>query len=166
MPQIEVTFDIDANGVVNVSALDKGTNKAQNITIKSSGGLTEEEIEKMMKDAEANAASDKARKELADAKNQADTLIYSIEKSMKDYSDKLSEDEKKTISDEIEATKKVIEGEDLEAIKTATEKLTNASMKLGEKIYQDQQNNSSNVNSTAGTTNDDGSINGEFEEKK
>ena len=119
-----------------------------------------------MKDAEANAASDKARKELADAKNQADTLIYSIEKSMKDYSDKLSEDEKKTISDEIEATKKVIEGEDLEAIKTATEKLTNASMKLGEKIYQDQQNNSSNVNSTAGTTNDDGSINGEFEEKK
>lgn len=162
MPQIEVTFDIDANGVVNVSAVDKGTNKAQNITIKSSGGLTEEEIEKMMKDAEANAASDKAKKDLADARNQADTLIYSIEKSMADYGDKLSDDEKKSINDEIEATKKVLEGEDLEAIKTATEKLTNASMKLGEKIYQNQQNNSS----AAGTTNDDGSINGEFEEKK
>ncbi len=165
MPQIEVTFDIDANGVVNVSAVDKGTNKAQNITIKSSGGLTEEEIEKMMKDAEANAASDKAKKDLADAKNQADTLIYSIEKSMNDYGDKLSDDEKKSINDEIEATKKVLEGEDLEAIKTATEKLTNASMKLGEKIYQTQQNNSS-ANSSAGTTNDDGSINGEFEEKR
>ena len=165
MPQIEVTFDIDANGVVNVSAVDKGTNKAQNITIKSSGGLTEEEIEKMMKDAEANAASDKAKKDLADAKNQADTLIYSIEKSMTDYGDKLSDDEKKSINDEIEATKKVLEGEDLEAIKTAIEKLTNASMKLGEKIYQNQQNNSS-ANSTAGTTNDDGSINGEFEEKR
>lgn len=162
MPQIEVTFDIDANGVVNVSAVDKGTNKAQNITIKSSGGLTEEEIEKMMKDAEANAASDKAKKDLADARNQADTLIYSIEKSMTDYGDKLSDDEKKSINDEIEATKKVLEGEDLEAIKTATEKLTNASMKLGEKIYQNQQNNSS----ATGTTNDDGSINGEFEEKK
>lgn len=162
MPQIEVTFDIDANGVVNVSAVDKGTNKAQNITIKSSGGLTEEEIEKMMKDAEANAASDKAKKDLADARNQADTLIYSIEKSMADYGDKLSDDEKKSINDEIEATKKVLESEDLEAIKTATEKLTNASMKLGEKIYQNQQNNSS----AAGTTNDDGSINGEFEEKK
>ncbi len=162
MPQIEVTFDIDVNGVVNVSAVDKGTNKAQNITIKSSGGLTEEEIEKMMKDAEANAASDKAKKDLADARNQADTLIYSIEKSMADYGDKLSDDEKKSINDEIEATKKVLEGEDLEAIKTATEKLTNASMKLGEKIYQNQQNNSS----AAGTTNDDGSINGEFEEKK
>lgn len=162
MPQIEVTFDIDANGVVNVSAVDKGTNKAQNITIKSSGGLTEEEIEKMMKDAEANAASDKAKKDLADARNQADTLIYSIEKSMTDYGDKLSDDEKKSINDEIEATKKVLEGEDLEAIKTATEKLTNASMKLGEKIYQNQQNDSS----AAGTANEDGSINGEFEEKK
>lgn len=164
MPQIEVTFDIDANGVVNVSAMDKGTNKVQNITIKSSGGLSEEEIEKMVKDAETNAASDKAKKELADAKNQADTLIYSIEKSMADYGDKLSEDEKSAINSEIEATKKVLESEDLEAIKTATEKLTNASMKLGEKIYQNQANNGST--STENTSNEDGSINGEFEEKK
>lgn len=164
MPQIEVTFDIDANGVVNVSAMDKGTNKVQNITIKSSGGLSEEEIEKMVKDAEANAASDRTKKELVDAKNQADTLIYSIEKSMTDYGDKLSEDEKSAINSEIEATKKVLEGEDIEAIKTATEKLTNASMKLGEKIYQNQANNSSA--SPENTSNEDGSINGEFEEKK
>lgn len=170
VPQIEVTFDIDANGVVNVSAVDKGTNKAQNITIQSSGGLTDAEIEKMMKDAEANAASDKAKKELADAKNHADTLIYSVEKSLTDYGDKLTEDEKNNIKEEIEATKKAIEGEDLETIKTATEKLTNASMKLGEKIYQAQQqagnNGTTDSNANAGTANDDGSINGEFEEKK
>ena len=126
-----------------------------------------------MKDAEANAASDKAKKELADAKNHADTLIYSIEKSMTDYGDKLTDQEKEDINREIEATKKVLEGEDLEAIKTATEKLTNASMKLGEKIYQSQQQAGAagatadqGSSANAGTTNDDGSINGEFEEKK
>ncbi len=168
MPQIEVTFDIDANGVVNVSAIDKGTNKKQNITIQSSGGLTDAEIEKMMKDAEANAASDKAKKELADARNHADTLIYSVEKSLTDYGDKLTEDEKNAITAEVEATKKAAEGEDVESIKNAIEKLTNASMKLGEKIYQAQQqaSNADNNDSNAGTTNDDGSINGEFEEKK
>ncbi len=168
MPQIEVTFDIDANGVVNVSAIDKGTNKKQNITIQSSGGLTDAEIEKMMKDAEANAASDKAKKELADARNHADTLVYSVEKSLTDYGDKLTEDEKNVITTEVEATKKAVEGEDVEAIKNAIEKLTNASMKLGEKIYQTQQQtgDAGTNNASAGTTNDDGSINGEFEEKK
>lgn len=168
MPQIEVTFDIDANGVVNVSAIDKGTNKKQNITIQSSGGLTDAEIEKMMKDAEANAASDKAKKELADARNHADTLVYSVEKSLTDYGDKLTEDEKNAITAEVEATKKAAEGEDVETIKNAIEKLTNASMKLGEKIYQAQQQagDTGTNNASAGTTNDDGSINGEFEEKK
>ena len=170
MPQIEVTFDIDANGVVNVSAMDKGTNKEQHITIQSSGGLTEAEIEKMMKDAEANAAEDKAKKDLADAKNQADTLIFSVEKSLKDYGDKLTEDEKKSIEDEIAATKKAMEGNDLETIKQATEKLTNASMKLGEKIYQAQQQANAGAQgatggNNAGTTNEDGSINGEYEKK-
>lgn len=170
-PQIEVTFDIDANGVVNVSAMDKGTNREQKITIKSSGGLSEEEIEKMVKDAEANAASDKAKKDLADARNHANTLIYSVEKSMADYGDKLTEEEKTSINSEIEATKKALEGEDIEAIKSATEKLTNASMKLGEKIYQQNQTTESgDAGSQGGTqtnsTNEDGSINGEFEEKK
>lgn len=169
MPQIEVTFDIDANGVVNVSAMDKGTNREQKITIKSSGGLSEEEIERMVKDAEVNAASDRAKKELADARNQADTLVYSVEKSLTDYGDKLTEEEKAAIATEVEATKKAVEGDDVEAIKTATEKLTNASMKLGEKMYQQNQANADATTggqASAGTTNDDGSINGEFEEKK
>ncbi len=170
IPQIEVTFDIDANGVVNVSAVDKGTNKQQHITIQSSGGLSEAEIEQMMKDAETNAASDKIKKDLAEAKNQADTLIYSIEKSLGDYGDKLSPEDKSNIEREIEQTKKASEGEDIEAIKTATEALTKASMKLGELIYQNQQNNP-NASSGEETTNtepqqnDDGSINAEYSEK-
>ena len=139
MPQIEVTFDIDANGVVNVSARDVGTGKEQRITIQSSGGLTEAEIEKMMKDAEANAKADKAKKEMADAKNQADTLIYSTEKSLKEYGDKVSEDERKKIQENIDALKKANEGENLDAIKKGIEELTNASMKLGEAIYKQQQ---------------------------
>ena len=139
MPQIEVTFDIDANGVVNVSAKDAGTGKEQKITIQSSGGLSEEEIEKMRKDAEMNASADKAKKELADAKNHADTLIYSTEKSLKEYGDKISDSEKTQIQDDLNALKKANEGENLDSIKNATEKLTNSSMKLGEAIYKQQQ---------------------------
>ena len=139
MPQIEVTFDIDANGVVNVSAKDVGTGKEQRITIQSSGGLSEAEIEKMMKDAEANARADKEKKEMADAKNQADTLIYSTEKALKDYGDKVSEEERKKIQENIDALKKANEGENLEAIKKGIEELTNSSMKLGEAIYKQQQ---------------------------
>lgn len=139
MPQIEVTFDIDANGVVNVSAKDIGTGKVQNVVIQSSGGLTEAEIQKMMKDAEANAKADKEKKEFADAKNQADTLIYSVEKSLKDYGDKVTEDERKKIQENLDELKKAIEGDNLEAIKKGTEELTNASMKLGEAIYKQQQ---------------------------
>ena len=139
MPQIEVTFDIDANGVVNVSAKDVGTGKEQRITIQSSGGLSEAEIEKMMKDAEANAKADKEKKEMADAKNQADTLIYSTEKSLKEYGDKVSEDERKKIQENIDALKKANEGENVDAIKKGIEELTNASMKLGEAIYKQQQ---------------------------
>ena len=168
MPQIEVTFDIDANGVVNVSAMDKGTNKKQNITIQSSGGLTEAEIEKMMKDAEANASADKAKKELAEAKNHADSLVFSTEKALEENGDKVDEATKNTIKADIDELKKVMEGEDTEAIKTATEKLTNSSMKLGEAIYkaqQEQQAGAQPMNDT-NSTNDDGSINGEFEEKK
>ncbi|MDR2078002.1 MAG: molecular chaperone DnaK, partial [Rickettsiales bacterium] len=154
MPQIEVTFDIDANGVVNVSAVDKGTNKKQHITIQSSGGLSEAEIEKMMKDAEMNAASDKAKKDLADARNHADSLVYSIEKSMVEHGDKLTEEEKSNINAEIEATKKAMESDSVEIIKNATEKLSNVSMKLGEKVYQAQQQ--AGGSNTGG--NSDGSI--------
>ena len=168
MPQIEVTFDIDANGVVNVSAMDKGTNKKQNITIQSSGGLTDAEIEKMMKDAEANASADKAKKELAEAKNHADSLVFSTEKALEENGDKVDEATKNTIKADIDELKKVMEGEDTEAIKTATEKLTNSSMKLGEAIYKAQQEQQAGAQpmNDANSTNDDGSINGEFEEKK
>ena len=179
MPQIEVTFDIDANGVVNVSAKDVGTGKEQKITIQSSGGLTDAEIEKMMKDAEANASADKAKKEMADTKNQADTLIYSTEKALKDYGDKVSEDEKKKIQESIDALKKANEGENLEAIKKGIEELNNASMKLGEAIYKQQQtqagatsgagaesqstDNSANSSSSTG---DDDVVDADYTEKK
>ena len=179
MPQIEVTFDIDANGVVNVSAKDVGTGKEQKITIQSSGGLTEAEIEKMMKDAEANASADKAKKEMADTKNQADTLIYSTEKALKDYGDKVSEDEKKKIQENIDALKKANEGENLEAIKKGIEELNNASMKLGEAIYKQQQaqagatsgasaesqSTDSSANSSSSTGNDD-VVDADYTEKK
>ncbi|MDR2526897.1 MAG: molecular chaperone DnaK, partial [Rickettsiales bacterium] len=141
MPQIEVTFDIDANGVVTVSAMDKGTNKKQHITIQSSGGLTEAEIEKMRKDAEMNASADKDKKQLAEARNHADTLIYSTEKSLKDYGDKINADEKTKIEDEVKKLKELLEKEDstTDEIKKATDSLTDAAMKLGEAIYQSQQ---------------------------
>ena len=141
MPQIEVIFDIDANGVVNVSAKDKATNQEQKITIQSSGGLSEEEIEKMVKDAEANASSDKARKEFIEAKNQADSAIYEIEKSLKEHGDKVEEAEKSAIEAELQKLKDLAAKEDASAeeLKTATESLTQASMKLGEAIYKESQ---------------------------
>lgn len=139
MPQIEVTFDIDANGVVNVSANDKGTGKKQNITIQSSGGLSEADIQRMMQEAEANAQEDKNRKELIEAKNQADTLIYSVEKNLKEYGDKIDAAAKSSIEADLNALKEKVSGEDKEAIKSATEALSQSSMKLGEAVYKAQQ---------------------------
>jgi molecular chaperone DnaK len=138
MPQIEVTFDIDANGIVNVNAKDQGTGKEQSIRIQPSSGLSEDEIEKMVKDAEAHAAEDEKKKKLIEARNQADTLIYSTEKSMRDLGDKLDAETKSDIEGKIEELKKVMEGEDEEAIKTATDALSQASHKLAEKLYQQQ----------------------------
>jgi molecular chaperone DnaK len=138
-PQIEVTFDIDANGIVNVSAKDKGTGKEQQITIQASGGLSDEDIEKMVKDAEANAESDKKKRELVDARNQADTMIHSSEKNLTEFGDKVTEDEKVTIEKDLQALKDVLASEDLEKIKPALEALTQSSMKLGEAMYKEQQ---------------------------
>ncbi|MDC1303184.1 molecular chaperone DnaK [Pelagibacterales bacterium] len=138
-PQIEVTFDIDANGIVNVSAKDKGTGKEQQITIQASGGLSDEDIEKMVKDAEANAETDKKKRELVDAKNQADTMIHSSEKNLAEFGDKVTEDEKTAIEKDIKALKDVVGSEDLEKIKSALETLTQSSMKLGEAMYKEQQ---------------------------
>ena len=139
MPQIEVTFDIDANGIVNVSAKDKATNKEQAIRIQASGGLSDADIEKMVKDAEANAEADKRKKELVEAKNQAESLVNSTEKTLKEHGDKVSAAEKSAIEDAINALKKAAEGDDVSAIKEKTEALMQASMKLGEAMYRAQQ---------------------------
>ena len=139
LPQIEVTFDIDANSILNVSAKDKGTNKEQKITIKDSGGLSEEEIEKMIKDAEKHVESDKKKKEVIELKNQADSLIHATEKSLKEHGSKISTEEKKKIEESLEALKKVKNSDNKEELKTKVDSLTQASMKLGEIIYKEAQ---------------------------
>jgi len=136
VPQIEVTFDIDANGIVNVSAKDKGTGKEANITITASTNLNDEEIDKAVKDAEKFAEQDKKRKESIEVKNNADQLVYQTEKTLKDLGDKVSGDDKKSIEDKLEALKKIKDGEDLEAIKKATEDLTQAFYAISSKVYQ------------------------------
>jgi molecular chaperone DnaK len=138
MPQIEVTFDIDANGIVNVSAKDKATNKEQQIRIQASGGLSDSEVEKMVKDAEANAAEDKKRKDLVEAKNHGESLIHSTQKSLAEHGDKVSDADKSTIEAAIADLKSGMEGGDTEAIKEKTNALAQAAMKLGEAIYKAQ----------------------------
>ncbi len=139
VPQIEVTFDIDANGILNVSAKDKATGKEQAIRITASSGLTEEEIEKMVKDAEAHAEEDKRKKEMIEVKNKADSLVYATQKSLKDFGDKISEDEKKEIEEAIEKTKKAIEDDSKEEIEKAMEELARKSHKLAEEAYKKAQ---------------------------
>ncbi len=139
MPQIEVTFDIDANGLVNVSAKDKGTGTEQPIRLQASGGLSEADIDKMVKDAEAHAAEDKERRALVEAKNHGEALVHSSEKSLKDYGDKVSAADKSAIEAAIAELKEAVSGEDVEAIKQKTEALAQASMKLGEAMYKANQ---------------------------
>ena len=139
MPQVEVTFDIDANGILNVSAKDKGTNKEQSIRIEASSGLDQSEIEQMQKDAEAHASEDKERREAVDRRNEADQLVYATEKSLSEHGDKVSDDEKKTVEDAVGELKKALEDNDDEAIKTAMEALQQASHKLAEAVYKDAQ---------------------------
>jgi molecular chaperone DnaK len=136
IPQIEVTFDIDANGIVNVSAVDKGTGKSQKITITSSSGLTDEEIDKMMKDAEAHAEEDRKRKELVEARNQADQLVYTVDKTLKDLGEKVGQSEIDKANAAKEKVKKALEGNDLETIKKATEELTQVVQQLSVKLYE------------------------------
>jgi molecular chaperone DnaK len=138
MPQIEVTFDIDANGIVNVSAKDKATGKEQQIRIQASGGLSEADIQKMVKDAEANAAEDKKRREAVDAKNHADSLVHSTEKALAEHGSKVEESERRAIEDAVSDLKEALKGEDAEAIKAKTNTLAQASMKLGEAMYKQQ----------------------------
>ncbi|MBP3607796.1 MAG: molecular chaperone DnaK [Treponema sp.] len=138
VPQIEVTFDIDANGIVHVSAKDMGTGKEQHIQITSSSGLSEDEINRMVKDAEANAEADKKQREAVDVRNEADSLIYATEKSVKELGDKVSAADKQAIEDAVAALKKALEGNDTEEIKSKTEALKNASYKIAEEVYKQQ----------------------------
>ena len=138
-PQIEVTFDIDANGIVNVSAKDKSTGKEQQIKIQASGGLSDEEIEKMVKDAEANAEADKKKREEVDVKNQAESLVFQVEKNLKEYGEKINADDKSKIESDLKDLKEAVEKNDLDAMKQKTQDLTQSSMKMGEAMYKDQQ---------------------------
>ncbi|PWL21003.1 MAG: molecular chaperone DnaK [Candidatus Aquiluna sp. XM-24bin5] len=138
IPQVEVTFDIDANGIVHVSAKDKGTGKEQSMTITGGSSLSEEDIERMVKDAEEHAAEDKQRREEAETRNQAEQMAYSTEKLIKDNDDKLSEEIKTEVQADVDALKTALAGDDIEAVKTAQEKLTTSSQKLGEAIYAAQ----------------------------
>ncbi|MDC1154888.1 molecular chaperone DnaK [Candidatus Pelagibacter sp.] len=170
VPQIEVTFDIDANGIVNVSAKDKGTGKEQKIQIQASGGLSDDEIEKMVKDAEANKEADKKKRESVDVRNQADTLIHSTEKNIKEHGSKISEAEKKAIEDGSNALKESLKGEDIEDIKKKTEALVQSSMKLGEAIYKSQQSTKPKSDKDDGKDEkekkDDNVVDADFEEVK
>ena len=141
VPQIEVTFDIDANGIVNVTAKDKATGKEQQIRIQASGGLSEADIERMVKDAEAHAAEDKKRRELVEARNQGESLIHATEKSLKEYGDKVAAADKQAVETAVDALRQALSGEDTEVIKARTTDLMQASMKLGEAMYQAQAAN-------------------------
>jgi molecular chaperone DnaK len=170
VPQIEVTFDIDANGIVNVSAKDKGTGKEQKIQIQASGGLSDEEIEKMVKEAETNKEEDKKKRESVDIRNQADTLIHSTEKNLKEHGTKISDAEKKAIEDSSAGLKGALKGTDIEDIKKKTEALVQASMKLGEAIYKSQQNTKPDSDNDDGKDKkdkkDDNVVDADFEEVK
>ena len=167
VPQIEVTFDIDANGIVNVSAKDKGTGKEQQISIQASGGLSDEDIEQMVKDAEANADADKARREAVESKNQAETLIHSAEKSLEEYGDKVSEEERNEIELAISGLKELVESEDPDAeeIKAKTEVLATASMKLGQAMYEASQDEAAEADAAADAAREDEDVvDADFEE--
>ena len=171
VPQIEVAFDIDANGIVNVSAKDKGTGKEQKIQIQASGGLSEEEINKMVKEAESNKEADKKKRDAVDARNQADTLLHSTEKNLKEHGAKVSEADKKAIETSAANLRNALKGTDVEEIKKKTQDLVQSSMKLGEAIYKSQQNakpdaTAKNNDKKEEGKKDDNVVDADFEEVK
>ncbi len=170
IPQIEVTFDIDANGIVNVKAKDLGTGKSQSITIQNDAGLTDAEIEKMVKDAEENAEADKLLKEEADLRNEADQLIFATSKAITDLADNISDDEKKEAEEKSEELKKALEGTDLELIKTKKEELNTLAQALATKAYEQAQKaqeaaqNANGAEEQDDSTSDDDIVDAEYEE--
>ncbi len=169
IPQIEVTFDIDANGIVNVKAKDLGTGKEQSITISNSSNLSDDEIDKMVKEAEANKEADEKRKNEADARNEADSMIFQTEKSIKDLGDKVAEDDKKKAEEEIADLKKALEGDDVDDIKAKTEKLKETAMAMATKVYEEaakaNQANNAEATETKEASKDDGVEEASYEEK-
>jgi molecular chaperone DnaK len=163
-----VTFDIDANGIVSVSAKDKGTNKEQKITIQASGGLSDADIERMVKDAEENAEADRARRELVEAKNQAESLIHGTEKSLAEHRDKVDPSTAEAIELSIKALRETMEGEDAEKIRARSQDLTEAAMKLGEAIYkaeaERQAAEAGGGDQGGGQGQDDGVVDADFED--
>jgi molecular chaperone DnaK len=166
VPQIEVTFDIDANGIVNVTAKDKGTGKEHQIRIQASGGLSDADIDRMVKEAEANAEADKKQREVVEAKNQAESLVHSTEKSLKDYGDKVSAEDKTAIETALTELKGAIEGDDAEAIKEKTNALAEASMKMGEAMYKASQAEAEAKAEGGNKPADDDVVDADFEEVK
>ena len=170
VPQIEVSFDIDADGILNVSAKDKGTGKEQNIVIKSSGGLSEDDIEQMVRDAESNAESDAKKRQLIESKNEIDALVYSTEKSVADNGDKLDAETKTEVEKAIAEAKEVKDGEDLDLINSKKEALNQASMKIGQAIYASKGEGDAEGGDGKGETDtkkdDDATQDAEFTEKK
>ena len=174
-PQIEVTFDIDANGILHVSAKDKGTGKENKITIKANSGLSEEEVQRMVRDAEVNAEEDHKKRELVDARNQADAAVHSVRKSLGEYGDKLDAGEKSSIEDALKAAEEAIKSEDKADIEAKTSALLAASQKLGEKMYAGQAEQAAAGASAGGasaagggaqTAGDDTVVDAEFKEVK
>ena len=170
--QIEVTFDIDANGIVSVSAKDKGTGKEQKIQIQASGGLSDEEIKNMVKDAESNKEADKKKRETVDARNQADTIIHTTEKNLKEHGSKITDADKKAIENGISDLKNALKGTDTEEVKKKTQTLIQSSMKLGEAIYKSQQKSTDTKNTKQNTSskdtekNKENVVDADFEEVK
>jgi len=167
VPQIEVSFDIDADGILNVSAKDKGTGKEQNIVIKSCGGLSDDDIERMVQDAELNAEADAKKKQVIESKNEIDSLIYGTEKSLKEHEDKLDDETKKEVEKAIEEARLVKDSDDLDDLKSKSEALSQASMKMGQAIYgQQQQQDAAGAEDAGDEKKDDKTVDADFEEKK
>lgn len=166
VPQIEVSFDIDADGILHVSAKDKGTGKEQSIVIKSCGGLSDDDIERMVRDAEVNADADAKKKQIIESKNEIDSLIYSTDKSLKEHAEKLGDDVKKEVEKAIEDARLVKDSDNLDDLKAKTEALTQASMKMGQAIYGQQQQAAADSGADAEEKKDDNTVDADFEEKK
>ena len=170
IPQIEVTFDIDANGIVNVKAKDLGTNKEQSITITASTNLSDDEIDRMMKEAEANKEADEKRKESAEVKNDAEQMIFATEKSLKDLGDKVSSEDKEKAENKIKELREALNGDDIEAIKTKKDALSETAMAFATKVYEEaakaqQENNTETASEDKKEDKKDDAIDAEFEEK-